>query len=66
MWQLWIKNPTLKFEKLGPLATAVDANLWLQVLELHFGSGEVQLLEEGNLPAGDPRSWQNRPEEWWQ
>lgn len=50
MWQLWIQNDNLqpfdkaqdRFEKIGPPQSAVDANLWLQVLGRHFGC-EVRL-----------------------
>lgn len=37
MWQLWIQNDNLQFEKVGPPKNTVDANLWLQVRGQHFG-----------------------------
>jgi len=42
MFQLWIQNPNLEFEPVGPPSVAVDGNLWLQVLGKHFGA-EVRL-----------------------
>lgn len=51
MWQLWIQNNNLQFEKVGPPKSTVDANLWLQVLGQHFGC-EVRLrLAETEQPA---------------
>lgn len=42
-YQLWVLNPKQVFEKLGPPASAVEANLWYQLLLAHFGSGEVEM-----------------------
>lgn len=42
MWQLWVENDNQQFEKIGPPQSAIDANLWLQVLGGHFGC-EVRL-----------------------
>lgn len=53
MWQLWIQNDDLQFEKVGPPKSTVDANLWLQVLGQHFGC-EVRLRLACHLP--DQRS----------
>lgn len=41
-YQLWIKSPSNQFVKLGPPASAVDANLWLQALKPHCGS-EIEM-----------------------
>lgn len=42
MWQLWAQNDNKEFEKLGPPQSAVEGNLWLQVLGKRFGC-EVRL-----------------------
>lgn len=42
MYQIWIQNDYLEFEKIGPTQSDVDGNLWLQVLGKHFGC-EVRL-----------------------
>lgn len=42
MYQIWIQNDHLEYQRIGPPKDDVDANLWLQVLGKHFGS-EVRM-----------------------